>query len=65
MEGLISRLGEQTHTELLLEEVVSYPLSREAQVECCHFSNLSDWMQSSLPAQTPFGKSSMLDQYQR
>lgn len=34
-------------------------------MECSDFSNLSDWMQSSLVAQTPFGKSSMLGQYQR
>lgn len=41
------------HTELLLEEVVSNLLSREVQVQCSHFSNLNDWLQSSLLSRLP------------
>lgn len=34
-------------------------------MESSHSSNLSDWMQGSLLVQTPFGKSPVLEQYQR
>lgn len=53
----------ECHSELLLEEVVSSLLSREVQVQRSHFSNLNDWLQSSLLVQTPFGKSPEVVQY--